>query len=164
MRKSKWIICVSLLAILLPVVACNQEAPDVEWELTIDGDVDQPVTYTFRDLVNLRRARLTDVPTRDPANPDEFTAWEGVTLFLLFKQPAGVEYSVSWWALFALSDGSSRRFNMSELRGALIAFKDGDGNWLYESGPAPIRLIAPNRPSDEWLYGPVRITVQAPQS
>ncbi|MEJ2150882.1 MAG: hypothetical protein P8Z40_15595 [Chloroflexota bacterium] len=164
MTKSKWITCVVLVAILLPLIACSQDAPDVEWELTIDGDVSQSVTYTFRDLVSLRRARLTDVPTRNSETPEEFTAWEGVTLFLLFKQPAGVQYNISWWALFTLADGSTRRFNMSELRGALIAFKDGDGNWLYENSPAPIRLIAPNRPTDEWVYGPVRITVEAPQS
>ena len=158
----KVFIPLSLAIILLAVVACSEESPNVEWQLSIDGDVNQPVTYTYQDLVNLRRAKLTDVPTRSSNSPDELTAWEGVTLFLLLQKPGGVQYTVQWWALVTLADGASRRFNLSELRGALIAFKDGDGNWLNNTDSTPLRLIAPNRPSSDWLEGPVRITIQGP--
>ncbi len=152
----------SFFIILLAVVACSEEFPHVDWKLTIDGDVNRAVTYTYQELVKLRRARLADVPTRNPASEGEKTAWEGVTLFLLLKEPGGVEYNVQWWALVTLADGTSRRFNLSELRGALIALKDGNGNWLSETSPTPLRLIAPNRPSHDWLDGPVRITIQGP--
>jgi hypothetical protein len=90
------------------------------------------------------------------------TAWEGVTLFLLLQEPGGVKYSVDSWADVRFSDGTSRRFNLAELRGALIAFKDAEGKWLAESGGAPVRLIAPNLPSSQWKDGPVRITIHAP--
>jgi len=151
-----------LLLLALALTACSEQPPAVEWELAIDGDVNQPKTYTYEDLVDLRRANLVDVPTRDPANPDETASWEGVTLFLLLQEPGGVEYTVDWWVIVTLVDGTTRRANLSDMRGTLIALKDGAGNWLADSDVAPIRLIAPNRPSSEWWPGPVRITVHSP--
>jgi hypothetical protein len=158
----KTILRLTIAFLLLTLAACREESPDIEWELTIDGDVTQPTTYTFQDLLELRRAKLTDVLTQNPENPEEQTSWEGVTLFLLLQEPGGVEYTIEWWARILLNDGSSRRFNMSELRGALIAFKDGDGNWLADTDAAPIKLIAPNQPSTTWLDGLVRITIDGP--
>jgi DMSO/TMAO reductase YedYZ molybdopterin-dependent catalytic subunit len=155
---------VSLAVFLLVVVACSQQAPEAEWELTIDGNVRQPKTYSYQELASLRRTKLTNMLTRNPENPNEQTSWEGVTLFLLFKEPGGVVYSVDSWVLVTLADGTSHRFNLSSLRGALIALKDGKGNWLAENDQAPIRLIAPNLPSSRWLDGPVRITVHNPQA
>lgn len=152
----------SLLLLVLTLIACSEEPPAVEWELAIDGDVNQPMTFTYEDLVELRRAELVDVQNRDPANPDETSSWEGVTLFLLFQDPGGVEYSVDSWVLVTLSDGTTRRANLVDMRGTLIALKDGAGNWLADSDVAPVRLIAPNRPSSEWWPGPVRITVHSP--
>jgi hypothetical protein len=149
----------SLVVILLALAACSDESPDVEWELAVDGDVNQPVTYTYADLVQLRRARLTDVLTRDPDNPGEKESWEGITLFLLLQEPGGVEYGVDSWALITFADGSTRRFSMADLRGALIALKDGEGNWLADMGESPLRLIPPNLPSSNWLVGPVRISI-----
>ena len=147
---------------LLVIVACNQQAPEAEWDLTIDGSVKQPTTYSFQDLTGLRRTKLTNTLTRNPENPDEITSWEGVTLFLLFKEPGGVEYSVDSWVLVTSADGTSHRFVTSSLRGALIALKDGEGAWLAETGETPIRLIAPHLPSSQWVNGPVRITVHSP--
>jgi hypothetical protein len=155
---------VSLAVFLLVVVACSQQAPEAKWDLTIDGNVRQPTTYAYQELVSLRRTRLTNILTRNPENPNEQTSWEGVALFLLFKKPGGVEYSVDSWVLVTLADGTSHTFNLSSLRGALIALKDGEGNWLADSDQAPIRLIAPNLPSSQWLDGPVRITVHGPQA
>ena len=151
----------SLSFLLLNLTACSETPPDVDWELTIDGDVDQPVTYSFEDLVDLRRAKLTDVPTRDPDNPDETTSWEGVTLFLLLQDPGGVEYTVNSWVMVTLQDGTARRANLADLRGAVVALKDGAGNWLADQDVAPVHLIAPNLPSSEWWAGPVRITVHS---
>ncbi len=153
---------ISLLFVLLTLTSCKEDAPDAQWELTIDGDVNRPVNYSYQDLVNLRRAKLINVLTRNPENPDEQTSWEGVTLFLLFQEPGGVEYSVDSWALITLADGTNRRFNLTSLRGALVALKDGEGNWLAYTGEQPVRLIAPNLPSSQWLNGPVRITVLGP--
>jgi DMSO/TMAO reductase YedYZ molybdopterin-dependent catalytic subunit len=153
---------ISLIIILLALAACSENHPEVDWELTIDGDVNQPVTYTYQDLVGLRRAKLTDILTLNPENLNERTSWEGVTLFLLLRDPGGVQYSVQWWVQVTLADGNRRRINLSSLRGALIALKDGDGNWLADTGEAPIRLIAPTLPSSDWLDGPLRITVHGP--
>ncbi|MFW9871425.1 MAG: molybdopterin-dependent oxidoreductase [Candidatus Thorarchaeota archaeon] len=152
-----------LFLFLLTLVACREEVPAVEWELTIDGDVNQPVTYTFQDLVQLRRAKLVNILTHNPEDPNDRVSWEGVTLFLLFQEPGGVVYSVDWLVSITLADGTRQSINLTKLRGALIAFKDGDGTWLAEAGAAPIKLIAPNQPSSTWLDGPVRITVNAPQ-
>lgn len=153
----------SLLIILLILVACSEDSPKVDWELTIDGDVNQTVTYSYQDLVTLRRAKLTDILTQNPQDPNETTSWEGVTLFLLLQKPGGAQYSVQSWAQVTLADGASRRFNLSSLRGALIALKDGDGNWLADTSDAPIRLVAPILPSSDWVQGPVRITVHGPR-
>jgi DMSO/TMAO reductase YedYZ molybdopterin-dependent catalytic subunit len=162
MRKT--VTLISLIVPLLVLVACGEKPPEVEWELVIDGDVEQSVTYTFQDIAELQRARLTDILTRNPENPDEKVSWEGVTLFLLLQEPGGVDYqrSVTWWALITLADGTRHRMSLADLRGALIALKDGEGNWLAETEAWPVRLIAPNRPSSDWLWGPVRITINAP--
>lgn len=154
---------ISLIILLLAPAACSEKHPEVDWELTIDGDVNQPVTYTYQDLVNLRRAKLSDILTQNPENPKETTSWEGVTLFLLLRNPGGVQYSIQSWGQFTLADGSRRRISLSSLRGALIALKDGDGNWLADIGEAPIRLIAPTLPSSDWVDGPVRITIHGPR-
>lgn len=153
---------VGLLVVVLLFTACREKAPDVEWQLSVDGDVNQPVTYTYQDLAELRQAKLTDVLTRNPDDPDEKTSWEGVTLFLVLQEPGGVEYSVESWARITLADGTTRRVSLADLRGALIALKDAEGNWLAETDQTPLRLIAPNQPSSLWLEGPVRITIHAP--
>ena len=152
---------IALLLFSVILTGCSESPPAVDSKLTIDGDVDQPVTYSFADLVELRRAKLTDIPTRDPDNPDERTSWEGVTLFLLLQEPGGVEYTVNTWVMITLEDGTTRRANLSDLRGAIIALKDGEGNWLANEDVSPLRLVSPNRPSSEWYAGPVRITVHA---
>ena len=102
----------SLLLLMLAFTACSEEPPAVDWELAIDGDVNQPVTYTFEDLVQLKRANLLDVPTRNPEKPDETTSWEGVTLFLLMQEPGGVEYTVNSWVMVTLANGAKRRLSM----------------------------------------------------
>jgi hypothetical protein len=153
---------ISLLPLLLALMACSEDSPEVQWEIAIDGDVNQSVKYSFEDIAGLRRARITDILTRNPENPEEKTSWEGVTLFLLLQEPGGVEYSVDSWANILFADGTSRRYSLAELRGALIALKDAEGNWLADSGGAPVRLIAPNLPSSLWVDGPVRITIHAP--
>ena len=158
----KTITRISLIIILLALAACSEKHPKVDWELTIDGDVNQPVTYTYQDLVKLRRAKLSDIFTQNPENPKETTSWEGVTLFLLLRDPGGVQYSMQSWGEFTLADGSKRRISLSSLRGALIALKDGDGNWLADTGETPIRLIAPTLPSSDWVDGPARITIHQP--
>jgi DMSO/TMAO reductase YedYZ molybdopterin-dependent catalytic subunit len=160
MKTAAWL-WLGLLLLSIALTGCSDNPPTVDWELTIDGDVDQSVTYSYDELVELRRAELTDVPTRDPDHPDETTSWEGVTLFLLLQEPGGVEYSINSWVMVTLEDGTSRRANLSDLRGAIVALKDGEGNWLADQDGAPIRLIAPNLPSSEWWEGPVRITVHS---
>jgi hypothetical protein len=83
-------------------------------------------------------------------------------LYLLLREAGEVEHEIHWWVLITLADGTSHRMSLADLRGAIIAFKDGQGNWLADTDAAPIRLIAPSRPSSEWLVGPVRITVDRP--
>jgi DMSO/TMAO reductase YedYZ molybdopterin-dependent catalytic subunit len=162
MRKT--ITLISLIVPLLVLVACSEKPPEVEWELVVDGDVEQSITYTFQDITELQRARLTDILTRNPENPSEKVSWEGVTLFLLLREPGGVDFQsgVTWWTLITLADGSRHRMSLADLRGAIIALKDGEGNWLAETEKWPVRLVAPNRPSSDWLWGPVRITIHAP--
>jgi DMSO/TMAO reductase YedYZ molybdopterin-dependent catalytic subunit len=159
---SRTITLVSLLITLLTVVACGEKPPKVEWELTVDGDVDQTVTYTYQDIVDVRRSKLTDILTQNPDDPEERASWEGAALLRLLKEPGGIEYDINWWALITLADGTSHRMSLADLRGALIALKDGEGKWLADTDEAPIRLIAPNKPSSQWLTGPVRITIHAP--
>jgi DMSO/TMAO reductase YedYZ molybdopterin-dependent catalytic subunit len=158
-RTRLWI---GLLVVLMALTACDESAPDVSWKLSVDGDVNAPITYTYQDLVKLRRAELKDIVTETPGQPETVTSWEGVTVFLLLQEPGGVEYTFDWWMRVTLADGSSRRYNMAELRGALVALKDGAGNWLAQTDTAPIRLIAPSLPTDAWLKGPVRFTLEGP--
>ncbi len=148
--------------VLLTVVACGETAPQADWELTINGDVDQNVTYTYQDLVEMPRGQLQDILTQNPETPDERVSWKGVTLFQLLQEPGGVEYDVGWSAVITLNDGTRYRMTLADLRGAMIALQDGEGNWLAETAKTPVRLIAPNKPSSSWLWGPVRITVEAP--
>jgi hypothetical protein len=153
---------ISLFICLLILTACGEKAPDVKWELTIDGDVDQAVTLSYQDILKIRREKLTDVPTQNPQNEDERTSWEGAFLTLLFRKTGKVEYDIRWQAVITFADGTSRRFSLADLVGAMLAVKDGEGNWLAETDEAPLRLVIPNKPSSDWLAGPVRINVQKP--
>ena len=151
-----------LIIALLTLTACDEKNPQVDWEISIDGDVNQSVTYTYQDIVKMPRGQLQDILTQNPENPDERASWKGVTLFQLLQEPGGVEFEVGWSALITLADGSRHRMTLADLRGALVALQDGQGNWLAETAETPVQLIAPNKPSSSWLQGPVRITITAP--
>jgi hypothetical protein len=163
MRVPRALILLSLIMLLLLLAACQEKSPNVEWQLTIDGDVKQSVTYTFQDLTERRRTEFNDILTRNPDDPDEKTSWQGITLFALLQKPGGVEYTLDWSVRITLADGTSERTELPSLRGAFIALKNGEGNWLADTYSVPVRLIIPNRPSTDWLDGPVRITIDGPE-
>ena len=160
--KKRCLLMTILVMTMMTLVACGETPPQADWELTIDGDVNQSVTYTYQDLVDMPQSQLQDILTQNPDNPNERASWKGVTLFQLFQEPGSVEFEVGWSALITLADGSHYRMSLADLRGALIALQDGQGNWLAETAETPVRLIAPNKPSSSWLQAPVRITVEAP--
>ena len=125
-------------------------APKVDWELQITGDVGNPITLSYADLVEMEQVELNEIMMEKSTGEDEVTSWSGPSLDAILDQaeagdPAGVT------AIAA--DGYAIDITSDELQGAIVALKRGD-EWITEAEPdkGPIRLVTPETPANRWVF------------
>jgi DMSO/TMAO reductase YedYZ molybdopterin-dependent catalytic subunit len=148
-RKAlKWIALMGVFAALL--AGCGG-APNVDWELTISGDVSNPVTLTYKDLAALPQVDLNDVLMEKSTGEDVTTSWSGPTVASIFEQ-TGAPASYSTVTALA-ADGYAIEITFDEMSGAIIALKD-QGEWIAKATPdkGPIRLVCPQAPGNRWVF------------
>jgi DMSO/TMAO reductase YedYZ molybdopterin-dependent catalytic subunit len=132
--------------------------PHVEWELTIEGAVENERTFNYAQISGMEPVLLEGVimETRSGESPHEF---EGIPLSTLFDLVGARSDADSIAATAA--DGYSANIAMADLgRDAILALKM-DGEWLAVSDPeSPIRLVVPGLPANQWVGQLVSITVE----
>ena len=149
-RHQNRIVVVLFAAMLVSVLAACGGAPRVDWELAVSGAVDNPTTFTYRDLTDMEQAELTDIMMEKSTGEDEITSWSGVPVDALFEEVGGGDYA-SVTAIAA--DGYAIDITADELQGAIVALKRG-GEWITEAEPdkGPIRLVCPETPANRWVF------------
>ena len=149
MRRKRWILFLVAAGLLLVLTACGG-APNVDWELQISGDVENPTSYTFQELAKMEQMTLDEVMMEKSTGEDEVTSWSGVALSDLLNEAGAGDFST----LTALAaDGYAIEITADELDNAIVALKDS-GEWIADVSPdkGPIRLVTPETPANRWVF------------
>jgi DMSO/TMAO reductase YedYZ molybdopterin-dependent catalytic subunit len=145
---------VFLTAAMLVIAGCGgggPQAPQVDWTLNVEGEVDNPLALIYADLAGMEQVALDQVLMQKSRGEDTVNDWEGVPLTAIFQQ-AGVHVDASGITAMA-ADGYAIMIPMADLEDAIVALKM-DGEWIATSDPdhGPIRLVVPNKPSNHWVF------------
>jgi len=148
---------VLLILSTLLLIACSA-APKVDWDLTISGDVDNPLTISYKELAKMPQTDLKDIFMDKSTGEDSVGSWSGVLLADLFAQASAVEDFVSVTAIAA--DGYAIEITRDELENAIVALKE-QGEWIQNSDPehGPIRMVCPQTPANRWVFQLLEIQV-----
>ncbi len=143
---------VLLVAALLSGCGGGGGTPQVDWELTVTGDVTTPVTLSYRELTEMPQTDLTDVLMEKSLGEDEVTSWSGVALETILAE-AGVS---SYSSITAIAgDGYAIEISAEEAQGGIVALKRS-GEWIpnvpEEEGKGPLRLVTPETPANRWVF------------
>jgi len=126
-------------------------APKVDWDLTVSGAVDNPLTLAYGDLAKMDQMDLSDILMEKSLGEDEVGSWSGVAVDQVLEQAGASSGYVSVTALAA--DGYAIEVSRDELQGAIVALKKGD-EWITEAEPdkGPIRMVCPQTPANRWVF------------
>lgn len=148
-RKTKlsWIILVMVPMLL---AACGG-APKVDWELSISGDVSNPITFTFEELADMEMINLNDVLMEKSRGEDEVRSFSGIPLDSLLEV-AGAPDDFSTLTAKA-ADGYAIEISKDESVDGLVALKQSD-KWIVDEDPdaGPMRLVFPTTPANRWVF------------
>lgn len=151
-NKSVYIIrnLVLLIVLLALLMACSS-APNVEWELTVSGAVNNPKVFTYKELAALPQVDLMDVLMEKSRGEDEVRSFSGVELAVILEMVGAPDEFSSITAI--AGDGYAIEITPDEIADGIIALKDGN-EWIVKSDPkaGPIRLIFPTTPANRWVF------------
>jgi DMSO/TMAO reductase YedYZ molybdopterin-dependent catalytic subunit len=153
-NRKKSLIWLSLLIVPLLLSACG--APNVDWELSIMGEVSNPTTFSYKNLADMPQVDLNDVYMEKSRGEDEVRSFSGVELSLLLEE-AGAPEDFSSITAYAV-DGYAIDIPRDEVVDGIVALKDG-GEWMADSDEGPIRLVFPTTPANRWIYQVTEIVV-----
>lgn len=142
-----WLV-IPILAIL--VSACGS-IPNVEWELTISGDVSTPITFTYKELAEMELVDLSEVLMEKSRGEDEVRSFSGVPLDKVLANAGAPEDFSSITAKAA--DGYAIEISRDEMVDGIVALKQS-GEWITKVDPdaGPIRLVLPETPANRWVF------------
>lgn len=146
-RRSLFWLSIFIIPLLLS--ACG--APDVDWELSISGEVSNPTIFTYKELSEMEFVDLSDVYMEKSHGEDEVRSFSGVDLASLLEA-AGAPEDFSSITAYA-ADGYAIEITKDELEDGIVAMKD-DGEWIAkgDTDEGPIRLVFPSTPANRWIY------------
>ncbi|MBS3750637.1 MAG: molybdopterin-dependent oxidoreductase [Anaerolineales bacterium] len=156
MKRRRGTLFLILAALLLLLTACGG-APNVDWELTISGDVEDPTTFTYKELAKMEQVSLDEILMEKSTGEDEIRSWSGVELSELLDEAGAGEFST----ITALAaDGYAIEVTEDELESAIVALKDHE-DWIANTTPdkGPIRLVTPETPANRWVFQLTEIQV-----
>jgi DMSO/TMAO reductase YedYZ molybdopterin-dependent catalytic subunit len=145
-RRIVVLVVTALLLGLLP--ACG--GGNVDWDLTVSGAVDNPTTFSYKELTQMEQTELSDILMEKSEGEDLTTSWSGVPVDALFAEAGAGGYS----SVTAIAgDGYAIDITSDEMQGAIVALKRG-GEWITEVEPdkGPIRLVCPETPANRWVF------------
>lgn len=146
-----------LLIIPLVLAACGG-TPNVDWELTVSGDVSNPTTFTYNDLANMEQVNLDDVLMEKSRGEDEVRSFSGVPLSTILEMVGAPEDYSTITAKAA--DGYAIEISKDEVVDGIVAMKQA-GEWITDADPdaGPIRLVFPMTPANRWVFQITEIVV-----
>ncbi len=161
MKKYK-ISAILFVAVAMLASGCGGggiQAPQVDWSVSVEGDVDNPLTLSYADLTGVEQVQLSQVLMQKSRGEDTVNDWEGVPLTAIFDQ-AGAHADASGITAMA-ADGYAIMISMADLEDAIVALRM-DGEWIATSDPdhGPLRLVVPNKPSNYWVFALSNIIVE----
>ena len=147
----------TLVLIVVALLAGGCGAPKVDWELTVGGAVDTPLTLSFADLAKMPQTDLSEILMQRSRGEDTVESWSGVALTEILDQ-AGAGTVAGVTAIAA--DGYAIEVTADELQDAIVALKQ-NGEWIPKADPehGPIRLVTPNTPANRWVFQLAEIQV-----
>ena len=117
------------------------------WQLTIDGAVNNTLTFTYDQLQAMATER--QIATLDCTGGWYSTqVWQGISLSQLLQQ-AGLQDSAESVTIAAIS-GYKRRFTLEEANGYLLALSVANEPLAHGHG-FPLRLVAWDKRGVEWV-------------
>ena len=146
------------LFMFIPVLLSACGAPNVDWELSISGEVENPVKFTYKELAAMEIVDLNDVLMEKSRGEDEVRSFSGVPIDNLLNE-AGV--SADFGSITAIAaDGYAIEITKDELVDGIVAMKQSD-KWIVDADPdaGPIRLVFPMRPANRWVFQITEIVV-----
>jgi DMSO/TMAO reductase YedYZ molybdopterin-dependent catalytic subunit len=146
-----------LLIIPLVLAACGG-TPNVDWELTVSGDVSNPTTFTYNDLADMEQVNLDDVLMEKSRGEDEVRSFSGVPLSTILEMVGAPEDYSTITAKAA--DGYAIEISKDEVVDGIVAMKQA-GEWITDADPdaGPIRLVFPMTPANRWVFQITEIVV-----
>jgi DMSO/TMAO reductase YedYZ molybdopterin-dependent catalytic subunit len=144
-------VCFALLIFLSAGLTACSSAPNVEWQLAVTGEVDNPIIFTYKELADMPQVDLTDVLMEKSRGEDEIRSFSGVELAVILEMAGAKEDFSSITAKAA--DGYAIEISPDEMVDGIVALKDGD-DWIVKSDPnaGPIRLVFPTTPANRWVF------------
>jgi DMSO/TMAO reductase YedYZ molybdopterin-dependent catalytic subunit len=155
-NRKRSLIWLSVLIVSLLLSACG--APNVDWDLSISGEVSNPTTFSYKELAGMKLVDLSDVYMEKSHGEDEVRSFSGVDLASLLEA-AGAPEDFSSITAYA-ADGYAIEISKDELVDGIVAMKDG-GDWIAkgDTDEGPIRLVFPSTPANRWIYQVTEIVV-----
>lgn len=147
-----------LLILIIPLVLSACDAPKVDWELRISGEISNPITITYQELSKMTFVDLKDVLMEKSRGEDEVRSFSGVDLASLLMQAGAPEDFSTITAIAA--DGYAIEISKDEIVDGIIALKQGE-EWItkVDPGSGPIRLVFPMTPANRWVFQITQIIV-----
>ena len=144
---SKWF----LLLIIPSILAACSGTPNVDWELTVSGDISSPMTFTYDELVEMEQVNLDDVLMEKSRGDDEVRSFSGVPLRAILEMVGAPEDYSTITAIAA--DGYAIEITKDETVDGIVAIKQA-GEWIVDAEPdaGPIRLVFPMTPANRWVF------------
>ena len=141
----------TFVIVLLALLTACSGAPNVEWELTVTGEVDNPMVFTYKELAALPQVDINDVLMEKSRGEDEIRFFSGVELAVILEMAGAADDFSSITAIAA--DGYAIEITPDEMADGVVALKDGN-DWIVNSDPkaGPIRLVFPTTPANRWVF------------
>jgi len=156
-RKSRLFWWILLLAIPMALTACGG-TPNVDWELTVAGEVSSPITLTYKELAEMEQVNLDDILMEKSRGEDEVRSFSGVLLSTILEMVGSPDDYSTITAKAA--DGYAIEISKDEMVDGIVAMKQA-GEWITEADPdaGPIRLVFPMTPANRWVFQVTEIVV-----
>ncbi len=153
------LVLLAAIATTLVVTGCQGSgAPKVDWTLEISGAVSKPLELSYADLAKRDQIVLENILMRKSQGEDTTNTWEGPALAPILEE-AGISSRATGVSAFA-ADGYAIQMTMADLNDAIIALKV-DGTWIADDKDhGPVRLVAPDKPANHWLYQVTELVVE----
>lgn len=152
------VIALVLLAALAAGCSQGAKAPKMEWTLKVSGAVSKPLELSYADLAKRDQVALENIVMRKSQGEDTTNSWEGPALDPILQE-AGISAQATGVTAIA-ADGYAIQMTMADLNNAIIALKL-DGTWIADDKEhGPIRLVAPDKPANHWLFQVTDLVVE----